>query len=282
MNLEDAKYVSMLVLLASNLIMILIAICLQRFLLHRNGNFLSMTQHIISCLTSGIFLGTLLMIVLPNSLELVAHQWHIVNMGYLLIGLGFFLICIIQELTSLYELYSSNEQNNIAHEQLMNDSMTSHHHHQLGRLVTLVFALGTHNFFDGILIGGQTKDITTLWLLLGAICFHMSLVAFSVTLRLLIDNENYIRVFCAMSIWTLMGPVGVFVSLLISSDSSGLNLVNGILQCLSAGVFIYITFIDMIYDDLIKRKSYPFANIILIFGGFFIIVLTSLRHEHAH
>ncbi|CAF3441517.1 unnamed protein product [Rotaria sp. Silwood2] len=148
MNLEDAKYVSMLVLLASNLIMILIAICLQRFLLHRNGNFLSMTQHIISCLTSGIFLGTLLMIVLPNSLELVAHQWHIVNMGYLLIGLGFFLICIIQELTNLFELKLLNKQNKIEHEQLIDSSTTPRHDHQLGRLVTLVFALGIHYFFS--------------------------------------------------------------------------------------------------------------------------------------
>ncbi|CAF3410953.1 unnamed protein product [Rotaria sp. Silwood1] len=262
--------------------MIFIATCLQRFLRHRNGKFLSITQHIISCLTSGIFLGTLLMIIVPNSLELVANQWQIINMGYLLIGLGFFLICIIQELTSLYELYLSNKQLKIEHQQLVNSSTTSHNDNQLARLVTLVFALSTHNFFDGILIGGQTKDITTLWILLAAICFHMSLLAFSVTLRLLIDNENYIRVFCGMCIWSLMGPIGVFVSLLISSDSSGLNLINGILQCLSAGIFIYITFIDMIHNDLTQRKFYPFANTILIFGGFLIIVLTSLRHEHAH
>ncbi|CAF3582601.1 unnamed protein product [Rotaria sordida] len=262
--------------------MILIGICLQRFLLHLNGNVLSKIQYIISCITSGILLGTLLMIILPNSLELVAYQWHTINMGYLLIGLGFFLICIIQELTNLFELYLSKRQNKNEQEKLIDSSVTSHHNHQLGRLVTIVFGLGVHYFFNGILIGGQTKDTATLWLLLGAICFHMSLLAFSVTLRLLINNKNYFQVFCAMSIWSIMGPIGVFVGLLVSSDSSELNLINGILQCLSAGIFIYITFIDMIRDDLMKTELYPFINIILIFVGFLIIVLTSLSHNHTH
>ncbi|CAF3991960.1 unnamed protein product [Rotaria sordida] len=85
-----------------------------------------------------------------------------------------------------------------------------------------------------------------------------------------------------MSIWSIMGPIGVFVGLLVSSDSSELNLINGILQCLSAGTFIYITFIDMIRDDLMKTKLCPFINIILIFVGFLIIVLISLWYQHAH
>jgi zinc transporter ZupT len=108
----------------------------------------------------------------------------------------------------------------------------------------------------------------------------MALVAFSVTLRLLIDNQSYIRVFIAMFIWSIMGSLGVLVSLLVSSDSSELNMVNGILQCISAGTFVYITFIDMIHDDLMKNKFYPFMNIILIFIGFSIIGLTSLWHKH--
>jgi zinc transporter ZupT len=110
----------------------------------------------------------------------------------------------------------------------------------------------------------------------------MSLIAFSVTLRLLIDNENYIRVFLAMFIWSIMGPLGVFVSLMVTSDTSEFNLVNGILQCLSAGTFFYITFIHMIHDDLTKTKFYPFVNILLIFIGFSILVITTVSHEHPH
>jgi zinc transporter ZupT len=136
-------------------------------------------------------------------------------------------------------------------------------------------------FLGGVLIGGQI-DTTTLWLLLGAICLHMSLVSFSVALRLLIDNQSYIQVFYVMSSWSIMGSLGVFVSLIISANSSGLNSANGILQCLSAGTFVYITFIDMVHDDLIKRIFYPFINIILIFIGFLIIVLTNLWHKHPY
>jgi hypothetical protein len=164
MELKDAKYVSMIVLLASNLIMTLIAIGLQRFVLQRNGNILSVTQRIISCLTSGILLGklimvflklfhrnvvgTLLMLILPNSLDLVAHQWHNINMGYVLIGLGFFVICIIKESIDLYEKYLSNERVKTEQEQLINSPVISNQDNQLTRLITLVFALGVHFFFS--------------------------------------------------------------------------------------------------------------------------------------
>ena len=57
MELKNAKYVSMVALLASNLIMTLIAICFQRFVLQHNGTGLALTQRIISCQTSGILLG---------------------------------------------------------------------------------------------------------------------------------------------------------------------------------------------------------------------------------
>jgi hypothetical protein len=60
MELKEAKYVSMIVLLASNLIMTFIGIGLQRFVFQRNGNVLSVTQRVISCLTSGILLGKLI------------------------------------------------------------------------------------------------------------------------------------------------------------------------------------------------------------------------------
>ncbi|UJR33274.1 hypothetical protein I4U23_020729 [Adineta vaga] len=281
MELKEAKYMSMIILFASNLIMTLIAICLQRFLLQRHGNMLSFTQRTISCLTSGILLGTLLMLILPNSLELVAHQWHNTNFGYILIGLGFFLICIIQESVNLYETYLSNKNIKDGKEQLIESVAICNHDNRLTRLVTLVFALGVHYLFSGILIGGQAKDTMSLWVLVGAICFHMSLIAFSVTLRLLIDHQDYLQVFLSMCIWSFMGPLGVLLSLLISSDSAELQYINGILQCLSAGTFVYITFIDMLHGDLVKSKFNPFVNIILIFSGFLIVVLTSLQHRHS-
>ncbi|CAF0906507.1 unnamed protein product [Adineta ricciae] len=252
MELKEAKYVSMIILFAANVFMTLIGICLQRFFLQRHGNVLSFAQRIISCLTSGILLGTLLMLILPNSLGLAANQWPHMNMGYILVGLGFFLICIIEESIKLYERYSSNKQAKTEKEQLIDSFSLCNHDGQLTRLVTLVFALGVHYFFSGILIGGHTQDATSLWILLGAICSHMALIAFSVTLRLLIDHQNYLRVFTSMCIWSFMGPLGVLLSLLISSDSTELNYINGILQCLSAGTFVYITFIDMIHGDLIK------------------------------
>jgi len=302
MELQAAKYISMGILLISTLIMSLIGICLQRFVLHRYGSFLSITQRIVSGLTSGIFLGTLLMFVLPNCVDLVRrslshdHVLQHFDLGYALVGLGFFLICLFKELTQLYEKYSANKRSKIEKEHLISlsaiptkqsqsqqqltdgESCSTCGQHE--RMIILVFALGVHYFFNGVLVGGQTGDATTLWLILGAICFHMSLVAFSVTLRLLVDNQDYVRVFIAMLIWSIMGPLGVLFSLIVTSDTSEFNLINGILQCISAGTFLYITFIDMLHSDLVKSKLYPFVSFCLVFIGFSIIVIASIWHEH--
>ena len=148
MELNDAKRISMVILLFSNVIMTIIGICLQKFLLQRNGNALSITQRIISCLTSGILLGTLLLLIFPNSLDAVSHDWHNKSTGYILIGLGFFLICIIDESIKLYDLYLSNKRSQTEKEQLLNPSIQSDHNHHLTSLITLVFALGVHYFFS--------------------------------------------------------------------------------------------------------------------------------------
>jgi hypothetical protein len=57
MELIQAKYISMFVLLTSNLIMTFIGIYIQQYLHRRNENGISIIQRIISCLTSGILLG---------------------------------------------------------------------------------------------------------------------------------------------------------------------------------------------------------------------------------
>jgi len=88
------------------------------------------------------------MLILPNSLNLIAHQSHNYNIGYLLIGFGFFLLCIIKDLINLYESYSLSKQIKIENEQLINSSIISNQDNQTTRLITLIFALGVHYFFS--------------------------------------------------------------------------------------------------------------------------------------
>lgn len=82
------------------------------------------------------------MLILPTSLDLVASRWHHENqLGYLILGLGFFLTCFIEEITRYFERHSSRKTEA---EQLI-DSPTNER--QLTHLLTLVFALGVHYFF---------------------------------------------------------------------------------------------------------------------------------------
>ena len=91
------------------------------------------------------------MLILPTSLDLMAGQWHHQNqLGYLIIGLGFFLTCLIEEITRYFERRGAKREERNEAEQLI-DSPTNEK--QLTHLVALVFALGVHYFF-----GNQHSD----------------------------------------------------------------------------------------------------------------------------
>lgn len=88
------------------------------------------------------------MLILPTSLGLISEQWHHQNqLGYLMIGLGFFLTCLIEEITRYFERRGSNNAEKNEAEQLID---TSSNEKQLTHLVALVFALGVHYFFGKI------------------------------------------------------------------------------------------------------------------------------------
>lgn len=57
MDLQQAKYVSMIVLFLPNLLVTLVGIYIEKYVRQRNVQVLEYLQRIISCLTSGIFLG---------------------------------------------------------------------------------------------------------------------------------------------------------------------------------------------------------------------------------
>ena len=85
------------------------------------------------------------MLILPTSLDLMAGQWHHRNqLGYLIIGLGFFVTCLVEESTRFFEQRGQKREERIEAEQLL-DSPTNDK--QLTHLVALVFALGVHYFF---------------------------------------------------------------------------------------------------------------------------------------
>ena len=91
------------------------------------------------------------MLILPKSLQLIAQQWTTVNIGYLLVGLGFFLISIIEELANFYELHLMNKQINYQNERLIDPSIKVNRDHQLTRLNTLVFSFWCSLFFQYVI-----------------------------------------------------------------------------------------------------------------------------------
>jgi hypothetical protein len=88
------------------------------------------------------------MLIVPNVAKLATDHWKNENTGYLMIGLGFFLICSIKALINILESYVLNRRSKPENEQLVKQTSWSISNHQLAQLITLVFALSVHNFFS--------------------------------------------------------------------------------------------------------------------------------------
>ena len=177
MDLQKAKEVSILLLFIFPVIVTIIGISLQRFLFQKSGQNVSFVQRIISCLTSGIFLGTddeekstsirsspfrlgtFLILILPNSLHLAAEQWDNGNVGYILIGLGFFLIYLIKICINLYESLSTSRPDKSEEQQLIRRSTSASNETQWTQLITVVFSLGVHYFFSTIVFSSPSERI---------------------------------------------------------------------------------------------------------------------------
>lgn len=145
MELVGARCTAIIVLFFANLLLVLIALILHRFVIQKRGNGIILIQRIISCLTSGILFGVFLLLILPTSLNLLSHQWHDYNYSYVFIALGFFLLCLIKESIKIYEQYALNKSTKSETEQLINSSK---YDNQTTQLITLVFALSVHYFFS--------------------------------------------------------------------------------------------------------------------------------------
>lgn len=118
--------------------------------------------------------------------------------------------------------------------------------------------------FEGLAVGLQNKE-GQMWSLTLVILLHKSIIIFSLgvqfTKQFIDDTKKIITLIGAFSIMT---PVGIAVGTIItflgkkSKPSSVLNLTSAILQGLSTGTFLFVSFFEILHkaigdnDDILK------------------------------
>ncbi|XP_022254604.1 zinc transporter ZIP3-like [Limulus polyphemus] len=143
------------------------------------------------------------------------------------------------------------------------------------RFLLLVLSLSVHSIFEGLALGLQSNVGTLINLLLG-VAVHEWLVAFSMGVniaRLSLSRGATLR-FAALFSATI--PVGQLVGLLVGSNQTiGGQTASAVLQAISAGTFIHVTFLEVIPSEL-KDGGHRLLKVFFLFIGFLLLLICSI------
>ena len=137
---------------------------------------------------------------------------------------------------------------------------------------------------EGMALGLQ-GDAQGAWNMMIAILSHEFIIGFTLGLQLL-RHCSKSRVLLLAIFYGLTCPIGIAIGTLILevfTTSEVTNLIPGIFQAITGGVFIYCTFFEILADEI--SSDIPWRNILSIGLGFAMMALLMLvphGHEHSH
>ncbi|XP_063679585.1 zinc transporter ZIP1-like [Bolinopsis microptera] len=148
----------------------------------------------------------------------------------------------------------------------------------------LIFALAVHSVFEGLAIGVEAKTMTFIQLA-GAILIHKCVVAFAVGTRLIDAGLKIKGILTSLTIFCISTPIGIAVAMgiletLASGSHTTMALVSGLIQGLSTGFFLYITFVEMICDEIRDGKDMMLKTLFLAIGVL-IIATSTVVHNYS-
>ncbi|XP_033127827.1 zinc transporter ZIP1-like [Anneissia japonica] len=233
-----------------------------------------------NCFSGGIFLGSFLLHLLPESQEKLKDVFPDEDfpVSEALVAAGFFLILLI-ECTALacYQTEHTSSQHNERSSLLCNENSSAviepaeedvHEHGIIGdssilRTVFFLLALSIHSLFEGFAIGLETSKKEALQLLL-AIGIHKSLISLSFSFNLARQNMTILVQMIFLAIFSFSSPLGIGIAIALSENPNAL--LNGILQSLSAGTFLYVIFIEIVPSLNLHHHRGPLKALVMMVG----------------
>lgn len=135
------------------------------------------------------------------------------------------------------------------------------------RFLMLLAAISLHSLFEGMAIGLQVSLNVLLNLLL-AILIHESLVGLAIGIKIAQQRVTFwksLRLICA---FTTMIPLGIGLGIALGTAQGAAGFaISGTMQALAAGVFLHVTFMELVPDEL-EHSQNGFVSIACMFLGF--------------
>ncbi|ESO04606.1 hypothetical protein HELRODRAFT_191647 [Helobdella robusta] len=156
------------------------------------------------------------------------------------------------------------------------------HTHTSTRSIILILALSLHRIFEGMSVGLQksTQDVLNLFL---AVMCHETVIGFSLGLQFVKSKFPLRRLVVTSLVCSIIMPVGVAIGTVmteIGHQSQELDISNGVLQAFAMGTFIYVTFFEILQEE-IDPEDTSIGKVIFIALGFSMMaLLTLIPEEH--
>ena len=175
---------------------------------------------------------------------------------------------------------------------LQSDPAQGCSHHQVERLIknksggtlrlTLLYmAISIHSLFEGMALGLQT-DQMKIFHLFFAIVFHEALIAFSVGITMARQQLTLQQGVKYILIFSLAVPLGIFLGLVVQqAPGTGGSVASAIFQSLAAGIFIHVTFLELIPAELANSKD-RMVKVAFHFLGFVAMALVTITMGSHH
>ncbi|NWY73121.1 S39A1 protein, partial [Erithacus rubecula] len=237
---------------------------------------------LVSCFSGGVFMGTFLLDLLPDYLSSIAAALEGLRITLqfplpeFIVAMGFFLVLVLEQVTlAQRELSEPPEESRAL---LPGGSIQAALPAGPGaaaapgalRAGALALALALHAVLEGLALGLREGEAAALRVLL-ALLLHKGAVAFGLSLELLRSRLRPPAVASCLVLLALMSPLGVGVGTALAAGAGPRQrLCRAVLEGLAAGTFLFVTFLEILPQELgVPRNRIP--KVILILAGFALV-----------
>lgn len=164
------------------------------------------------------------------------------------------------------------------------DHSKSIHHdpssHSTIRTFMLLAALSLHSIFEGLAVGLQPSSDDVLQIF-SALVLHKCILAFSLGLNLVQSSLSLASIIRGNLLFSVTSPVGIAIGIGIIdlSDSPSSSLINGLLQGIACGTFMYVTFFEVLPHEFNNSESRLMKLLFLILGFTTVVGLLFLHPD---
>lgn len=148
------------------------------------------------------------------------------------------------------------------------------------RSILLLIALSLHSVFEGLAVGLQKNSSDVFEIIIGII-IHKAIIAFSLGMTLAQSTLSYFNSLLSVLTFSLASPIGIGFGLMIVEFRNGTSssLIEGILQGLACGTFLYITLFEILQHEL-RNSDLRLVKVLFLFIGFICMSLLFLIDGH--